>query len=350
MSSIVRPAVLAALVAITVIGPARVGAAAPVTEVPPGYRPLTIKTLPPIAGVRLDLNSEELVTGPDGTVRTLITKEERDALAADRDAHLRMISTNVDVSSGVRGVFHGWYQEGYHFTPQNPAGQVEVATFDLDTYTTFRFVDGYHNSVDARGITDLQLRNSLGGLVDVGAPKPAWLRSAHVTSVAGNVVLKDVEWRLASVMFHGTNIVQRGLQRFTPSDTPAVDIDVNLYTVEFRATDAFFGSPKGSQIHLTLPDGSVRTVQMRDGRAAFAQLPSGEYDARVDARGLGTDQSVSISNDTPIELKVFSPLDAALVLGALGLLVGGVLLLGRRIRRRRKRAVDSDRTIEAALP
>ena len=82
------------------------------TAVPPGYRPLTIKTLPPIPGVRVELDGTELVTGPDGTVRTLITKEARAALAADRDAHLRMISKHVGIAPGVQGGFHGWYQAG----------------------------------------------------------------------------------------------------------------------------------------------------------------------------------------------------------------------------------------------
>ena len=358
MSSIVRTAALAILVAITVTvsaaaGPTPAlasGAAPPITGVPPGYRPLTIKTLPPIPGVRLSLNAQQLVTGPDGTVRTVITKEDRDMLAADRDAHLRMISTNVNILPGIRGRFYGWYQEGYHYTPQDPSGQIEIATFDVDSYTRFRFVDSQSNFVDTNVITDLQLRNSLGGLVDVGKPKPTWLRSAHVTAVAGNVILKDVEWRLASVTFHGTNIVQRGLQTFTPRETPVVDVRVKLFTVEFRASDAFFGWPKGSSITLTMPDGTVRTGEMRQGRAAFGQLPSGDYDARVNARGLGMDQSVSISSDTPVELKVLSPIDIALALAVLAVFVCGVLLLGRRIRRRRREAAEPGALIQAALP
>ena len=232
MSSIGQRALLVTIVATIAVfavlaGPAGAeaqAAASPVPGVPPGYRPLTIRTLPPIPGVRMQLNATELVTGPDGTVRTLITTAERDALIADRDAHLRMISKDVTLSPGQRGRFHGWYQAGYDFTPQNPVGQVEVAAFDLDNSTTFRFVDRHHQVLHPGGITDVQLRNSLGGLVDIGKPKPVWLRSAHVVSIAGNVLLKDVQWRLASVMFHGANIVQRGRQHFTPRDTPAVDV------------------------------------------------------------------------------------------------------------------------------
>ena len=324
-------------------------AVSPVPGVPPGYRPLTIKTLPAIPGVRVMLDTRELVTGPDGTVRTLITKAARDALVADRDSHLRILSTNVDISSARRGRFHGWYQEGYQFTPQHPAGEVQIATFDLETRTTFTFVDRHHAALDARGITDMQLRNSLGGLTDIGKPSAVWLRSALVTSVGGIVKLKDVEWRMASVTLYDTNIVQRGVQHFKPLYTPRVAVQVKLFTVEFHALDAFFGSPRGSSIKLTLPDGTIRTVALRNGRATVEQLPSGNYDVHVDARGLGKDQSVSVSNDASIELKVLGVTDIALVLAVVLVFVCAVLLLGLQIRRRRRRGA-AESAIESIEP
>lgn len=311
----------------------------PVPGVPPGYRPLTIKTLPPIPGVQFELDGSALVTGADGTVRTLISKEERAALGTNRDAHLQMLTKDVVISPGVRGHFHGWYQEGYQFTPQNPAGQIEVATFDLDALTRFTFIDRHRAALDARAVTDMQIRNSLGGLTDIGRPKAVWLRAAIVTSVGGNVTLKDVEWRMASATVHGTNIVQRGFQHFKPRDTPAVAVQVKLYTVEFHAQDAFFGSPKGSSIRVTMPDGTIRTVALRNGRATMEQLPSGDYDVLVNASGLGKDQSVTVSNDATIDLKVLGPIDLVLVLVGLLLLVFAVLLFGLRVRRRRRHGV-----------
>jgi hypothetical protein len=340
MTRTVAAATILAIAAAAAILPAAAGpagalvAAAPV---PQGYRPLTIKTLPPIAGVRVKVDGSELVTGPNGTVRTLITKQQRDALVANRDAHLQVITTNVGITPALRGRFHGWYQEGYVFTPQNPVGEVEIATFDLDALTGFTFVDRHHAALDARGITDMQIRSSLGGLTDIGRPKAVWLRAAVVTSVAGKVVLKDVEWRLASVTFHQTNIVQRGAQHFKPRHAPKVAVQVNVFTVQFHALDAFFGSPKGTMLKLTLPDGTIRTVALHKGRATVEQLPSGDYDVLIDARGLGKDQSITVTNDASIDLKVLSFTDIALVLVVLALLVGGVLLFGLRVRRRRRR-------------
>jgi hypothetical protein len=260
-----------------------------------------------------------------------------------------MVTRNMVISPSLRGRFHGWYQEGYVFTPQNPVGDVRIATFDLDSRTGFTFVDHHHAALDARDITDMQLRNSLGGLHDIGKPKPVWLSSALIKSVAGKVVLKDVEWRLASVTFHGTNIVQRGAQHFKPRHAPAVAVQVNVFTVDFRAQDAFFGSPTGSSIRLTLPDGTVRTVALRDGRATVTQLPSGDYDVLIKARGLGKAQSISVSNDASIDLKVLGATDIAVVLVALVLLTGGVLLFGLRIRRRRRRADDRGIAPDAVL-
>jgi hypothetical protein len=345
VATILAIAATAAVVATAAVPAVAAVATAPSSfaEVPPGYRPLTIKTLPPIPGVRVKFDGSELVTGPDGTVRTLITKEARAALAADRDAHLQMISRHIGISPGVRGRFHGWYQAGYVFTPENPVGEVQIATFDVDSRTRFTFVDRHRAALDARGITDMQIRNSLGGLRDIGRHRAVWLRSATVTSVNGEVTLRDVEWRLASVTFHDTNIVQRGFQHFKPSHTPLVAVRVNLYTVEFRAQDAFFGSPKGSSIRLTMPDGAIRTLALHNGRATVEQLPSGDYDVLVDARGLGKDQSVSVSNDATIELKVLGVIDIALALAVLAIFIAGVLLLGLRIRRRHRHAESQGR-------
>jgi hypothetical protein len=340
---------MAATAAVLPAAAAPAGAAPVIPGVPPGYRPLTIKTLPPIPGVHVNIDGKELVTGSNGAVHTLITKAARDALVANRDAHLHMITTNPVISHDLRGRFHGWYQEGYVFTPQNPVGDVRIATFDLNARTSFTFVDRHHVALDARDIADMQLRNSLGGLRDVGTARQAWLRSALITSVAGKVVLKDVEWRLASVTFHNTNIVQRGLQHFKPRHTPAVAVRVNVFTVDFHARDAFFGSAVGSSIRLTLPDGTVRTVALRNGRATVAQLPSGDYDVLIKARGLGKDQSISVSNDVSIDLKVLGLVDIALVLVVLVLLICGVLLLGLRIRRRRRRADDRGIAPDAVL-
>ena len=73
MRPIARRAAVATIVAIAATAALLPGTAAPagaapaVPGVPTGYRPLTIKTLPPIPGVRVQFNGTELVTGPDGS-------------------------------------------------------------------------------------------------------------------------------------------------------------------------------------------------------------------------------------------------------------------------------------------
>jgi hypothetical protein len=98
-----------------------------------------------------------------------------------------------------------------------------------------------------------------------------------------------------------------------------------------------------------MPDGTIRTIALRDGRATVAQLPSGDYDVLVNARGLGKNQSISVSNDASIELKVLGLADIALVLVVMLLLAGAVLLLGLRLRRRRRRADELERAGELAV-
>jgi hypothetical protein len=133
----------------------------------------------------------------------------------------------------------------------------------------------------------------------------------------------------------GANVVAHGAQRFKPSHGSRVRIALRLFAVEFRARDAFFGWSRGSAIDIQMGDGTPRRLALRNGSVTVAGLPPGEYDVRTHARGLGTDQTIEISGDQKADIKIIGPFDIAIAVLALALVGWGLVLVGRRLRRRR---------------
>lgn len=309
--------------------------AAPAAAAAPfdGTRALTIVTVPAIAGVRVVLNGVELTTASDGTIHTVVTKQERTELAAERDAHLTVTTREIRVPGGARARFHGWYDEGYHFSPTDRSGQTLAATFDVDYLTSFTFTDSQRTAVDPRRVTAMQLKDTLGATIDTRGAAPRWLRGRSVVTAGGGVTMKDIEYRLTTVTVNGANVVTRGEQRFKPSHGSRVRVALRLFTVEFRARDAFFGWSRGSAIDIQMGDGTTRHFVLRNGSVTVAGLPPGQYRVKTRAPGLGGEQSFEISGDQTADVEIIGPFDIAIAGVALALMGWGLVLAGRRMRR-----------------
>lgn len=338
LTRLVAGAAVAVAVALAICSSALVTPAAAATpgQVNPlaGLRPLTIVTAPPIAGVKVVLNDVTHTTGRDGTIHTVITKQQRTALAANRDAHLAMSTRQVALSSGARARFHGWFDGGYHFSRNDRSGQIEVAAFDVDYLTSFAFVDSRRAAVDRRRVTGVQLKDTLGATIKTRGATPVWLRGRYVVAAGGRVTVKNLEYRFSTVTVSGANVVTSGEQRFLPSQDSRIRVALRLFTVDFRVRDAVFGRPTGSAIDIEMQDGTTQHRVLSHGSVTVAGLPSGQYRVRIHARGLGAKQTLAISSDQIADVKIIDPVDIALALAVVALIGGGLVFAGRRARRR----------------
>jgi hypothetical protein len=340
--------VVCAVVALGVAGGIATPASAAVGTPPAGLRPLTIKTIPALPGVRLALDDFHLITGPDGTASTLITKDERSALAADVSAHLRVLTPQLSFGS-VRAQFHGWYSGGYHFTPGDTRGLTEIATFDFDYLTTFSFTNADGGRVASNLVTSAKIKSSEGATIDIAHPSSVWLRGRHVSVTGGDITLSDVEYRFTSVMYHGANVVLGSRPSFVPARDSRANVALRLYRVEFD-TNGMFGERAGTSLRIELPDGTTQTHTIRHGVAVVPDLPPGELKVNVRLLGIGGAQTATISRNQKVALRVLSFPDIA-ALGSAGLVVlAAVLLAGRRARRRRRVAADLRESHETVEP
>jgi hypothetical protein len=317
-----------------------VAAAAPTrapTDPLAGLRPLTIRTVPPMAGVKVVLNGVARSTGRDGTIHTTLTKEQRAALVADRNAHLTMSTRLLVLPNGARARFHGWYEEGYHFSSSDRSSQIETAAFDVDYLTSFAFVDSHDLPVDARRVSAMQIKSTLGVTIDTRGAPPVWLRGRSVVSAGGTVTAKNVEYRLTSVTVGGANVVTSGEQRFVPATGARVRVALRLFTVEFRARDALFHWTTGSAIDIQLGEGATQHLVLRHGSVIATDLPAGQYRVKVHAPGFGANETLTISGDQTSDVAVVGPVDIAIGLVVLALMAGALVFAGRRFRRQRQR-------------
>lgn len=307
----------------------------------PGLRLLTIQTQPPVPGARFAIDGRELVTDARGIVTTLITKEQREAVHADRAAHLTVVSPALEFRSGARARFSGWYGTG-SYKPGAIPEEIQRATFDVDFLTTFGFRTPHGQEVSPGRVSEMELRSSVGGKLFLTGPRrfaPRWLHGQRVTRGPNGLEVVEISYTIESATVSGSNVVNQSQQRFLPSRDPKMQIRLLLFDVRLQASDAVFGSPAGSSVLVKFPDGTTRRESLqRRASVTLSKLPRGEYHVTVEGAGPSTGQPFVLSRDQRVQIDVITWLDV--LLGGLLLLVitGAVLYAGSHVRRRRRRA------------
>jgi hypothetical protein len=183
------------------------------------------------------------------------------------------------------------------------------------------------------------VRSSVGEVKVVSPGETPWFQAQRVVPLNGVLEVKDLYWTIQSLDRHGSNVVNRSQQRFTPATERHVAVDLLYYTAKFRARDAFLFNPRGSAIDLKFPDGHVERFELDGyGAATVSGLPRGQYTVTVVGGGPGMSQPVSITRNQDVDLKVLSWLDIAIAgFVIIGGLVG-LVLVGRMLRKRRAAA------------
>lgn len=316
------------LVALTLVGAAGVAQApsAFAADPPPGgttkIEEVNVTSLPPIPGVTVTLDGQVAVTKLDGTATFSRPRQST-------DPEIRVETTVIDLSPDARARFVRAYY---------PASTHPVLAFDIEKRVDFSFHDGDQEQAST-DFDSLTVRSSVGEVKVVSPGETPWFQAQRVVPLNQTLEVKDLYWTIQSLDRHGSNVVNRSQQRFTPATERHVAIDLLYYTAKFRARDAFLFNPRGSAIDLKFPDGHVERFELDGyGAATVSGLPRGQYTVTVVGGGPGMSQPVSITRNQDVDLKVLSWLDIAI---AGFVLIGGLVglvLLGRMLRKRRAAA------------
>ncbi|MEK6275749.1 MAG: endo-1,3-alpha-glucanase family glycosylhydrolase [Actinomycetota bacterium] len=297
------------------------------TAAPPGRstgsgKTVEIQTVPALRNVRLSLGGVVAVSDRAGIVRM----PWRPALGTV--PRLRVFAAP---GSRVRARFSRWY--GNVVRP-GPGGL--KAAFDLDYPFRPSFIDLEGLPIRGGVVRTLTLRSSNGLKRAISGQKLArrqWLHGVRVVSTPLGPRTREIYYSVERALVHGSNVVNISQQRFFPSRTPRVKIQLLFYPARFRVRDLLFGFPTGSAIELTYPDGQVEQYSLDRGGVVLPSLPRGDYHVKVEAHGVSFLIPVSLSRRQDVPLRVVSYLDIGVGLAALAFLVGG-LLLARRPRLR----------------
>lgn len=292
--------------------------------------PMTIGTMPPVAGFPVVLDGITTHTDAEGNARFAAVADERplSARVTLTDAVLtldgRLVKASGNSVSDVRS---------------RP-----LIRLDLSYQVDFRFTAVDSSPIDESAVDGITLRSTNGEVVDLRPDETPWLHGARAVQILGDTQVRDVGWSVQRVTSAGSNVVNASQQAFLPAEKQEVLLTLLSFGVDFQVTDAFFGFPQRGAIELLYPDGSSRRFPVdAAGNLSIPQLPRGEYTLTTIGPGPDMSRPLAISRAQLVDVAFYSWLDIALVLGLLVTLAGGLAWWGRARRRRAKAAVvDSD--------
>jgi phospholipase C len=283
-----------------------------------GPVPPTIRTVPAVPGMRFELDGRRFVADRSG-------RATPPAALRRGGASLRALDT--EIAPGVRARFDRWY-----------SGR-RIAAIELHHRVEISFDDLTANAVDPDAVASLTLRGSHGSRHVLADPRSVWLQGNRVVPESQGRTSTRLYYTADRVLVAGSNVVNRGQQRFFPAASRTMRVRLLLYAVRVTVRDALLGFPIGSAIRLEYPNG-------REGRVALGpnadltlkSLPRGNYRVSVEALGITSSRPVALSRDQEVNLRVISWLDIVVVLLGLAAVALGLLFIRRPAPAARRRA------------
>jgi hypothetical protein len=317
---------MASLLVITAVGLTH-GEGSPVGAQPGAADVVTVQTIPPIAGVDVQLGQERGVTGPEGFVA--LSVPSRDQAIGDVVVHTR------DVAVHDR-------QRARYSRVMGTNGRLVQLAFDVDYAVDLSFVDRGGKAVEPGLIDSMTIKSALGERRKVErAGETMWLHGSRVISTANGPQVRPILWSIEEVSVSGATVVRRAANRFEPALAAPAPIELLFFSADFTVRDALLGTVAGTSVDLRFPNGQVRQYSLdAEGRVRIERLPRGDYHVVVNGSGPVLSRPVSITRDQEVELKFYTWNDVSLAGVVLAFCIGGPIALGRRLRRRRRSSED----------
>jgi hypothetical protein len=306
---------------------------------------ITIRTVPPLAGVRFTFDGTSLTTGAGG--QASVTQQHNFGLHT-----LTLVDTRLSTPDR-RYSFARWAGQrdpDQAFLPTvrglpMRADYTVTAGFAASCPVKPRFTYQEGGAVDPARISRVTVRSDTGRAATLRPAGRTWL-PCQVPLYRDSTLTSDLlKYSLQSVMVSGTNVVHAGVERFEPGRNPHPTVVAYFHDLTVTAHDALFGHPTGAEALVTLAGRPVRRVPLRaDHAVTFIDLPQGNYQVAVKAGGaIISAQSLRLSRNERVDLTAVTPVDLTAVGGALVAAVAGLPLLSGPRRRRMLRVLRRPR-------
>jgi hypothetical protein len=284
-----------------------------------------IVTVPATAGVQFLLDGAIVSTGADGAVNAPVSD-------------LNAVDQRMSLATHAAGAASVSVLRISRLTPLTVHERRVLVSLSVRRQVALRFVDLQGQPVDPERISEVRLDGG-GGIIRLDAAEvadPVSLVAKRATQIADVWQSRPVTYSASVVLLDGSNAVFRGKQRFDPNSSDVWPIRLSVFRLTMTAHDVLFGSRVSSRVSVTRPNGTSYTVRLGSGDGTvLTSMVRGLYDMKIHDAVVGAATTVLVSRDDAVDVRVVTPLDAAVIAIVGMLLVVAAVWGGRRLARRR---------------
>lgn len=296
---------------------------------------LVITTEPALVGVPVTIDGVEYRTDGMGRVRLDLPPGEHRLSAPEVYQH----------DPDTRVVFarwtDGWAPSRSLTLGRNRDVQMVLGLY-VQHYIAFDFVDGLGRPIERADIDSIEMINSNGEQFTLsneagegdGSLSGVWLTRNRLRRTGGfGFLQKPTVYTLRTAYFHGVDAVQQGADKYEPSPKATWVVPLRVYPLEVEVRN--FGFNRLSEATVTLsspeaPKAETLVAETVDGRAAFDQLPPGEFELEVLDGGYSPRTPIVVTGPKTEHLTVVTGSLAVVGLLVLALAVAVVVVFLRR--------------------
>jgi hypothetical protein len=300
---------------------------------------ITLRTVPALPGVHFSVDGTPLTTNGAGVA--VYTQQH------NFSSHtLRLVDTTI-ATPLRRYQFSRWAGQrdpNQAFLPvvdglPMRANYTVTAGFAVQCPVTPKFASQQGSPLDPQRISRVSLQSSAGRVVSLRPAGTSWLACLQTVYRNSALTTRAISYSVRSVILSGTNIVHANVERFRPDENLTPTLVGYFHPLTIVGHDALFGSSAGGYALVTLPDRSVRRVELGPRHTATVpNLPQGQYQVNLPASGaIAFSESFRLSRAKLVDVTIVSGGDLAAVGGILVLAALGLPLVSRS---RRGRLLD----------
>lgn len=284
----------------------------------------TVQTVPAVPGITFQMDSQQFVSGQDGSASIQISQVGTYRLD---------VLLNLYHNQSQQVEFGRWSDENYqpYHDFQIPNDHSIQLGLDIYHQVSMNFVDLDGLPVDPGRITSISIRSIQGDVFTLKPGDTPWLPASRTARRQTGLEVTNLLYSIKSVAMNGSNVVNSAQQRFYAKPDDTWTISLLLYSLHVTTKDGLFASPIGQSVDITFPDGQVQNYALNgSGSLDIHTLPRGIYHVSLpDVKGLGTSTPVALSRNQVVNLRVVTLLDIE-VIGVLAVgLALGLILYGR---------------------
>ncbi len=285
--------------------------------------PLTVQTVPRLAGIRFRVDGRSFVSDNHGLA--LIT--------VDKAGTHELVAAPRQLKSDVRVAFEGW-SDGVSSARREITAESFTflqAGFSSRYLWSPDFVDSKGVQFDRERIDSVTVVDDLDNRFHLQANKAWWLQGTRVTASDPLLSAERILYRVDEVEIDDTTVEASTQEPFFPgSKQTSVVVGPSFPSLRILVRDALFGSPMSGSVLIRYPGGQVERHPLdRQGALELKSLSRGDYAVTTDAEGLSKTHSFLVYRRQELQLQVVSYVDIAVAVVVIAAVAAGAMVLRR---------------------